>query len=103
MGNKSLTIALFLFLAAEIKAIEFFYTVQDNIDNCFEDYLTEQILMTGEVYFDTYGLITLTVEDLLNTIVLTKVSVYYYFRIFSKINAIDFLLLLPIQDGTIFV
>ena len=72
MEIRSFTLILFL-LASEIQAIDFFYTIEKNIDNCFEDHLSDNIFMTGEIYFDGNANITMTIENPFAFIILTKV------------------------------
>jgi hypothetical protein len=54
-------------------ALEFYYTVMRDIEQCFEEHLGEQTLVTGEIYFDKHGPITLTVRNPRDHVILGKV------------------------------
>ena len=72
---KILFLASLLFL--QVNGIEFYYTLKKNTNQCFEQYLSGQTLMTGEINFVGEHTISLTIEGPEKVLILSKVSKLY--------------------------
>lgn len=62
-----------LLLLSAVEGIEFYYTVDRTLENCFEDHLPEQALMTGEVYFEHGAGISMKITSPIGKPTLNKV------------------------------
>ena len=66
-----------LIYISQVSAIEFYYTIQKNVNQCFEHHLAGQTLMTGEVSFVSSYPVQLNIENPDGTPAVSKVNGYY--------------------------
>lgn len=71
----------FMFAVLEANAMEFYYTLMRNSEQCFEEHLSARTLVTGEVFFTRSGSLTLTVLNPRDKKVLIKVQHCIYLQI----------------------
>ena len=69
-----------------VQGVEFYYTLQKNGRRCFEDHLSEGVLMNGQVFFTKKGEIGFEIENSLHEIVLSKVYFIVMYRNLRKMR-----------------
>ena len=75
MGTRmNIVLGLLILFVQQVASIEFYYNLQKNVDQCFEEHLGAQLLMTGEIFFEGSGSIKLFVENPKSDVILTQVS-----------------------------
>ena len=71
--TKPFFIHLLLLFLSQVRGIEFYYGLLKNVNQCFEQHLSGQILMTGEVYFNDVNPIKLKISNPSDEVILERV------------------------------
>ena len=75
MKSHSTLLLISLLLLSQSAAIEFYYNLLHGGENCFEEHLAGQTLVTGEVFFTRSGPVDFRILNPINDEVLVRVRI----------------------------